>query len=212
VDAGVEAGLGGQLLADAVEEGGLLFVGGVVENGEVLLSLGAQDHETGGITAVVQDHVGGTAIAPLEDAVGEGPVLIQGLALVGEHGHISGGDGGGGVVLGGEDVAAGPAHLGAEGDEGFDQNGSLNRHVQGAGDAGALEGLLSAVLGPQGHQAGHLGFGDRDLLATELGQAEIGNHVRAGALQGRRSGGSHHRRFSGEGRLWDEELLKPGVY
>ena len=53
MDAGVEAGLGGQLLADAVEEGGLLFVGGIVENGEILLGLGAQDHQTGGIAAVI---------------------------------------------------------------------------------------------------------------------------------------------------------------
>ena len=68
-----------------------------------------------------------------------------------------GGDSRSGVVLSGEDVAAGPAHLGAEGHQGLDQNGGLDRHVQGTRDAGALEGLLSAVLGPQGHQARHLG-------------------------------------------------------
>ena len=51
--------------------------------------------------------------------------------------------------------------------QGLDQNRSLNRHVQGAGDAGTLEGLLAAVLLTQRHQTGHLGLGDVELLATE---------------------------------------------
>ena len=51
------------------------------------------------------------------------------------------GDRRGGVVLGREDVAGRPAHLGAEGDQRLDQDGGLDGHVQRAGDAGALERL-----------------------------------------------------------------------
>ena len=192
LDSGIEARLGRQLLADAVEERGLLFVAGVVQNGGIALSLGAQDHEAGGIAAVIENHVGGTAVAPLEDAVGEGPVLVEGLALVGEHRDASSCDRGGSVVLGGEDVAAGPAHFSAESHQGFDQNGGLNRHVQGTRNAGTLEGLLSAVLAAQGHQTGHLGLGDFDLLTAEISQTQISDHIGTGALQSRRRGGSHH--------------------
>jgi hypothetical protein len=49
--------------------------------------------------------------------------------------------------------------------------------VQGAGDPGAGEGLLVGVLGPQGHQAGHLVLGELDLLAADCGQGEVGDLV-----------------------------------
>ena len=54
------------------------------------------------------------------------------------------GDRGRGVVLGGEDVARRPAHLGAERDERLDQHRGLDRHVQRAGDARARERLRVA--------------------------------------------------------------------
>ena len=41
-------------------------------------------------------------------------------------------DGRGRVVLGREDVAAGPADLGADGDERLDEHGGLHGHVQAA--------------------------------------------------------------------------------
>ena len=124
--------------------------------------------------------------------MGKGPVLVKAFALVGEHRHIGSSNRRGRVILGGEDVAAGPTHLGAEGHQGFDQNGGLDRHVQGTRNARSLEGLVGAELLAQGHQAGHLGFGDRNLLAAEISQAEIGNHIGVGALQCRSRGGSHH--------------------
>ena len=75
--------------------------------------------------------------------LGAPPVLLERLALPGEDRDARGslgravgadGDRGGGVVLGGEDVAGGPAHLGAERDERLDQHRGLDRHVQRAGD------------------------------------------------------------------------------
>ena len=68
------------------------------------------------------------------------------LALVGEDGRAAGGDRRGSVVLGREDVAGGPAHLGAEGDQRLDQDGGLDRHVQRTGDAGAPQRLGCRVL------------------------------------------------------------------
>src|SRR5438270_535222 len=78
-------------------------------------------------------------------------------------------DRGGGVVLGGEDVAADPADVGAQGAERLDEDGGLHGHVQGAGDAGAGQRLLCPVLLAQRHQAGHLVLGEPDLLAAEVG-------------------------------------------
>lgn len=52
-------------------------------------------------------------------------VLLLGLALPGEDGDTGGGDGSGGVVLGGEDVARRPGDLGSDGSEGLDEDGAV---------------------------------------------------------------------------------------
>ena len=174
-DPRVPAGLLGQALADGGVEHPLLFALRVVQDRRVLLRLAAQMHQQGGVAAVVQDHVGVPPSRPLHDAVGELPVLLQGFALEGEHRDAVGRDGRGGVVLGREDIAGGPAHLGAQRGQGLDQHRGLNRHVQAAGDARALEGLLAGILGPHRHQARHLGLGDGDLFATPVRQGQIGH-------------------------------------
>ena len=151
-----------------------------------LLVLDALVDEQGGVAAVVEDHVraAGGGVRPGQRLLGAPPVLLQGLALPGEdrdalrvlRGAVrADGDGGGGVVLGGEDVAGGPADLGAEGDQGLDEDGGLHGHVQRAGDAGAGQRLGGGVLLADGHQAGHLVLGEGDLLAAELGQGEVGD-------------------------------------
>src|SRR5690606_2572304 len=108
------------------------------------------------------------------------PVLLQGLALPGEDRGAGGGDRGGGVVLGGEDVARGPAHVGADVLEGLDQHRGLDGHVQRAGHAHALERLRGGVLAADRHQARHLVLGDVDLLAAPVGQGDVGDLVRRG--------------------------------
>ena len=45
--------------------------------------------------------------------------------------------------------------------------------MQAARDPRALERLRGAELGPQRHQTGHLGLGDVELLAAEIGQCDI---------------------------------------
>ena len=71
-----------------------------------------------------------------------------------------------GVILGREDVARDPAHVGAELGQRLDQDGGLDRHVQAAHDPRARQRLLGAVLLPQRHQPGHLLLGEADLLAA----------------------------------------------
>ena len=160
-----------------------------------LLVLDALVQQHRGVAAVVEDHVRALrlavgAVGPRHHLLGAPPVLLERLALPGEHrdalrvldGAVrADGDGGRGVVLGGEDVAARPAHLGAELDERLDQHGGLDRHVQRAGDAGAGERLGRAELLAQGAQAGHLVLGEVDLLAAERGEREVGDAVSRGA-------------------------------
>src|SRR5262245_44571153 len=70
--------------------------------------------EQRGVRTVVEDHVRPGGPRELEDTVRVLPVLVERLALVGEDGRPAGGDGSGRVVLGREDVAGSPAHLGPE--------------------------------------------------------------------------------------------------
>jgi len=92
--------------------------------------------------------------------------LSPAVALPGVNRDPRGSDGGGGVVLGGEDVAGAPADLGAEFDQGLDQDRGLDGHVQAAGDPGPGQRLGLAELLAQGHEPWHLGLGNAHLLAA----------------------------------------------
>ena len=157
----------------------LLFLGaGLVQELHVAaLGAHAQVHEQRGVAAVVEDHVRHAAVAPLEQAQRVVPIVLEALALDGEYGGAAGGDRGRGVVLGRIDVAGDPAHVGAERRQGLDQHRGLDGHVQRAGDARALQRLGLAELLARRHQARHLGLGDGDFLAAELGQADVLHHV-----------------------------------
>jgi len=136
-------------------------------------------HEQRGITTVVQNHVGAFALSTLgskfKNAVGVIPVVDQGLTLVGKHRCAIGHQGGCGMVLGGENVARRPAHLGAQGLQCFNQHRRLDGHVQRTGDACAFQGLGLGELLANRHEAGHFGFGDFDFFATPVGQAHVGD-------------------------------------
>ena len=173
---GVPAGLGREPLLDRGEQHLFLFVARLVEERLVAL-LGAQAEvdEQRRVAAVVEDHVGRAAVGPFEDAVGVVPIVGQALALDREHRRAGRRDRRGGVVLGRIDVARGPAHVGAERLQRLDQHRGLDRHVQRAGDARALERLGGGIFRPRRHQARHFGLGDGDLLAPERGEAEVGD-------------------------------------
>ena len=173
----------------------LLVVGRVrARHGAGALVLGALVQQQRGVAAVVEEHVR-AAVGPAQSLLRAPPVLLEGLALPGEDrdalrlvDRALGTDdrGGGGVVLGGEDVAAGPADLGAQGGEGLDQDGGLDGHVQRARDARALEGLAVGVLRARAHQPRHLVLGELDLATAEVGQREVGDLVVNGGGGSRR--------------------------
>jgi hypothetical protein len=126
-----------------------LGVGHGAIDGVLLLGLDTLVDQQGHVSSVIDNHVAAVTLVvlrPGDGVQGALPVLLEGLTLPGEHGgRAIAGNGGGGVVLGGEDVARAPADLGTEGLEGLDEDGSLDGHVQGAGDAAALEDL-STIL------------------------------------------------------------------
>ena len=141
----------------------------------VLVARDAAVHEQGGVATVVEDEVRLLIARPVERLEGAPPVLGERLALP----RVDGGalrvvgspvraddDRGGRVILRREDVAARPAHFGAEGDERLDEDRGLDRHVKRTGDPRTLERLLAGVLLAERHEAGHLVLGEFDLLAT----------------------------------------------
>lgn len=106
------------------------------------------------------------------------------------------------MVLGAEDVAAGPGDLGAQGNEGLNEDGSLDGHVQAASDAGALERLVGGILGPDGHETRHLVLGELNLLAPEGSEGQVGDLELVGGSRhaGGSEGGSGDVVRSGQGR------------
>ena len=167
----------GKTLLDLGEQD--LFLFGTRIGQHVLAGFGAGTKENvhGGVAAIVEDHVGHAAVGPLEDLVRVFPILDQALTLDRKDGNAGGRDRGGCVILRREDVARCPAHFGAERDQRLDQDGGLDRHVQRAGDAGALQRLSGAEFGTAGHQARHFGFGNGNFLAAEIGKANVRDDV-----------------------------------
>ncbi len=154
-----------------------------VEGGHLArgLELGALVDQQRRVATVVDDQVGAAAVGPDQRLARAPPVLLQGLALPGEHRHagralgspVTDDHGRGGVILRGEDVARDPADVGAEIGQRLDQDRRLDRHVQAAHHLRAGEGLPGLVFLANRHQAGHLLLGETDLLAAVLGQREV---------------------------------------
>lgn len=160
-------------LEQTVDNGQLLVVLIVVENGGVLLGLEAPVNHEGGITSVIDNQLGSElSSVPQQGVHGALPVLLEGLSLPGEDGHTGDGDGGSGMILCGEDVARAPPDVSAEVCQGLDQDSGLHGHVQRSHHADALERLV-VVLFTACHQTGHLLLGDVDLLPSEFGQADV---------------------------------------
>ena len=163
-----------------------------------LLELDALVHQQRRVAAIVDDQRRAAAVGPLERLLvhhqysssvspfhantGVPFGFCGGAAVLRTADH----DRRGGVILGREDVARHPAHVGAELDQRLDQDRGLNRHVQAAHDPGAGERLLRAVLLAQRHQPGHLLLGEPHFLAAELGQRQVRDLERfaAGRLRG----------------------------
>merc|ERR1719164_110065 len=147
------------------------------------LELLALVEEQGGIASVVDDLVGAGAVRPGEGLLRAPPVLLERLALPGEDVGGAGADErGGGVVLGGEDVARAPADVTAEDLERLREHAGLDGHVQRAHDAHVLERLRRRELLARRHEAGHLVLGKVVLLAAEVREGHVGDLEVAGGL------------------------------
>ena len=125
------------------------------------------------IAAIIHDEVRSLAPREAERHLRTPPILLEALALPGIYRDARRRYRSRGMVLCGEDVAACPADIRAEGYEGFNQHGGLDGHVQRAGDARPTEGFLVGILAPERHQPRHLVFGYLDFLAAELRQTHI---------------------------------------
>src|SRR4030095_6663333 len=155
----------------------LFFVHRARDNRRIFLGAGAEGHKQRRIAAVVEDHVGATGLvliaAQFENAMREIPIFRQALSFVGEYGYAGSSDRGGGMVLGGKDIARSPANLRPKLGQRFNEKGSLDRHVQRPGDARTFEGLLFLIFVPHRHQPGHFGFSDGNFLAPEIGKPDV---------------------------------------
>jgi hypothetical protein len=124
VDGGDEETLALQHAVEVVDtSGGLLGdTVAVLEHLRVLLV-----DEGGKVTAVVEDQVQALAILESSELLLEAPlVFLLSLTLPSEDGNTGGGNGGSGVVLGGEDVARSPGELSTEGLERLNEDGGLD--------------------------------------------------------------------------------------
>ena len=129
--------------------------------------------EKGDVATVIDDELRAFTFWVEDGLPSAIPILLEGLTLPSEDGNPGGCDCRGGLVLRGEDIAAGPTDIGTKVDKGFDEHGRLDCHVQGASDANTSEGLVLGVFFADRHQSGHLFFGNFDLFTTEFGKGDV---------------------------------------
>jgi hypothetical protein len=148
--------------------------------GILLLSLDTLVDEESHVSTVIDDEVTSVSLSILRPGDGvEGalPVLLKSLTLPGEHGSRAiTGNGSGGMILGGEDVAAAPSDLGTKSLQGLDEDSSLNGHVEGTRDTSSSE-ELSTELTTASHQTRHFMLSKFDFLAAEVSKRDISNAI-----------------------------------
>jgi len=144
----------------------------------MLFHLHALVNHKGGIAAVIHEQFGTRSVGPGHGLFGAPPVILQALPLPGEdRRRTRGGDRRGGVILGGEDVAGGPAQIRPEFLQGLDEHGRLDGHVEAAHDLFALKGFLGSILFPDRHKPRHLVFRQFHLLSPPGREIYIGHLV-----------------------------------
>ena len=189
----------GALLGDAAQErlndGDFMVFGGLVGPLVAFFEFGAFVDKKGHVAAVI-DHELWAEIAGEGDRFeGEFPILFECLAFPGKDGRAGLCDGCGGVVLSGENVAARPAHIGAEVNQRLDENCCLDRHVERTSHAHAFERLLLGVFFTNRHEARHFMLGNADFLASPVGERDVGDNI----IRALRRGGSIFGEISSRG-------------
>jgi hypothetical protein len=70
------------------------------------------------------------------------------------------------MILGRKNIARAPANFSTDFNEGFNEYGGLNGHVQATRNTCALEWLLFSEFFSDRHQARHFGFGESDFFSA----------------------------------------------
>ena len=163
---------------EQVDDHLFLFVTALaIEQRGIVFGCIATVNEQGGVATIVNDQVRTLAAGEAERFVRAPPVFLERLTLPREDRYTSGSDGCGGMVLGGEDVTAGPTYVGTQIDKCLDEDGGLDGHMERAHDACAGQRFLSSVFLAQGHEARHFVFCDLDLFTAEVGQIDVCHFV-----------------------------------
>ncbi len=118
--------------------------------GETILGFITQMHEQRGVAAVVHDKRG-TTFGEIQRPVGAPPVILEALAFPRKDRDAPLGHGRGGMILGGKDVAAGPAHVGPQVDQRFNEYRRLYGHVERPGNPGSRQRPGRLMLPTDGH-------------------------------------------------------------
>ena len=167
-----------QHLLQRVEDNSLLVGFGFgIEDGRVIFGFATEVDEQGGVTAVIDDELRTLAAGERKGVHRTPPVIFEAFALPGEHAHTVVGDGRGGVILRGEDVAAAPTHFRAEVRQRLDQHGRLDSHVQRAHDTNSFQRFAVTIFLTDSQQARHLFLGNIDVFVSPFRQIHIGDFV-----------------------------------
>jgi hypothetical protein len=70
------------------------------------------------------------------------------------------------MILSREDITRAPTDICSKRLEGLNEDGGLDGHVEGSGNASSSEGLGGTEFLAKGHEARHFDLGDFDFLAT----------------------------------------------
>ena len=126
--------------------------------------------EQRGVAAIVDHQLRTSAFGVRNRAIRAPPVFLERFALPCEHGDTAPGDGGSGMILRGENIAACPAHTRAKIGQCLDQDRCLNRHVQRSGDAHACQRFVRRVFFADRHQPRHFLFRNGNFSSAKIGQ------------------------------------------
>ena len=136
-------------------------------------------YHVGEVSTIVQDHVQGLVAASEKQGLFDTPVcFLDALSFPGKNANACSSNCRGSMVLGREDVARAPFHLCAQGNQGFNQYGSLNGHVQTTCNPCALQRLGCTIFFTKGHQTGHFCLSEPDFFSSPFCEGNIRNLVR----------------------------------
>ncbi len=119
----------------------------LLQNGLIIFCIHTHMNHQCGIAAIINDHVRPRAIRPGQGHFGAPPIIFQAFTFPGKNRcktHI--GYGGCRMILGGENIAGGPADVSAKSVQCLDQHCCLDGHVQRTSNFFAGKGLFRTIF------------------------------------------------------------------